>query len=325
MDRHAAPGGTSYQLTLSSHIQRALQTQTNDRVHPPANPITPSPMKPVDPTPAAAKKPRWAWAAAGLLPITAILPSCGAGQRDNPSFPLTVKKARAELGQMRSDPAALRRPVVVLGGWGDVMGFPPAHLAEQLRLATGDDRVLSIGFGGCMTFNACRGRVLKRIEAAFPSDSTEWTTQVDVVGFSMGGLVARYTAAPTDNDSPTRRLRIARLYTISTPHQGALMSRFVAPGALAKDMRAGSTFLRNLDRRLASADYDVVPYVRLGDTIVGAPNAAPRGQNPWWLPARPFSRSHTDAYRDPRLIADLARRLRNETPYTTEPAAPVPE
>ena len=32
-----------------------------------------------------------------------------------------------------------------------------------------------------------------------------------------------------------------------------------------------------------------------------------------------------EAYKDPRILADLAKRLRGETPYTTEPAAPLPE
>ncbi len=53
-------------------------------------------------------------------------------------------------------------------------------------------------------------------------------------------------------------------------------------------------------------------------------NAAPDGQTPWWLPARAWSRSHTDAYRDPRIIADIARRLRGEEAYATEPVEPLP-
>ncbi len=281
-------------------------------------------MNPETYSPEVVARPRLAWALAGLLPIAAYLSGCEMGKKHNPSFPLTVKRAESELIRMQADPVALRRPVVVLGGWGDMMGLPPAYLAEQLRLAVGDQRVISIGFGMCTTFDACRARTLKRIEAAYPSDDAGWTTEVDVIGFSMGGMVARDTAGPLDDDESGRRLRITRLYTISSPHQGAVMSQIVAPGSLAKDMRAGSDFLARLDRELTVADYPIIPYVRLYDTIVGAHNAAPYGQTPWWLPARPFSRSHGDAYRDPRLIADLARRLRGETPYTTEPAAEVP-
>jgi hypothetical protein len=30
------------------------------------------------------------------------------------------------------------------------------------------------------------------------------------------------------------------------------------------------------------------------------------------------------AFDDPRILADIARRLRNETPFSTLPAAPLP-
>lgn len=261
-----------------------------------------------------------------VLLFAAMLGVGCAGPRVNPSFPLSLKRAETELRRMHSDPKALPRPVVVLGGWGDLLGLPPAYLAEQLRLATGDDRVISIGFGGCDSFDECGQRVIQRVQEAFPTDGHDWTDEVDVVGYSMGGLVARYTAAPLPGDAePSRRLRVVRLFTISTPHRGAKIAKFAASGSLGQDMRAGSDFLQHLDKHLPAADYPIVPYVRLGDAVVGATNAAPHDQASWWLPRQPFSRSHNDAYRDPRLIAEIARRLRHETPYTTDPAAPVPQ
>lgn len=271
-------------------------------------------------------------ALAWLLSFAAFLPGCSVGGEVNPSFPLTVKQAKSDILLMRDDPVRLQRPVVVLGGWGDVTGYPPAHLAKQLRLATGDERVISIGFGMCNTFDACRDRVLKRVAAEFPPDAEGQAVEFDVIGFSMGGLVARYSAVPPEvppEVSPEEAealapIKIARLFTISTPHRGAVLAKAIAPGPLAMDMRAGSGFLKQLDQALDQADYPVFPYVRLGDAIVGASRAAPHGQTPWWLPARPFSSSHIDAYRDPRLIAELARRLRGEEAYTTEPATPVP-
>lgn len=273
---------------------------------------------------AAVKRGGMADVLAWLLSFAAFLPGCSVGKEINPSFPLTVKQAKSDLMLMRDDPVGLQRPLVVLGGWGDVTGLPPAHIAKQLRQATGDDRVISIGFAMCNTFDACRARVLRRVAEAFP-DGQGGAVEVDVVGFSMGGLVARYSAIPANDEDVVPPLRITRLYTISTPHRGAVLAQAIAPGPLATDMRAGSAFLEQLDDALASANYPVFPYVRLGDAIVGPVRSAPHNQTPWWLPARPFSSSHIDAYRDPRLIAELARRLRGETPYTTEPAGPVPE
>ena len=267
------------------------------------------------------------WLAVSLLPIALNLPGCAADKKVNPSFPLSIKQAQHELRVMPEEPVTLQRPVIVLGGWGDLLGLPPAKLAKQLRHATGDERVLSVGFGGCMTFDACRARLLDRIEQAYPSADPDWTTEVDVIGFSMGGIVARYTAAPTPETdaSEIKRLRIANLYTISTPHRGALMATVIAPGSLATDMRPGAEFMQSLDENLESADYPVIPYARLYDLTVGEFNAAPHNRNPYWVSPAPFTSPHRDAYKDPRIVADIARRLRGETPYTTEPASPLPE
>jgi hypothetical protein len=64
--------------------------------------------------------------------------------------------------------------------------------------------------------------------------------------------------------------------------------------------------------------------VRLGDIIVGAPNAAPEGLTPRWLPGEPLQDSHIGAMLDKRIIADVARRLRGEQPLTSDPPQPLP-
>ena len=60
------------------------------------------------------------------------------------------------------------------------------------------------------------------------------------------------------------------------------------------DMRAGSEFLRHLNDADEAAGYEVFPYVRLGDMIVGTPNAAPPGRDPWWVPAEPLQDADHD-------------------------------
>jgi hypothetical protein len=67
-----------------------------------------------------------------------------------------------------------------------------------------------------------------------------------------------------------------------------------------------------------------VPYVRLGDRIVGADHAAPAGRVAWWVPNPPMELAHVGASGDPRVRADVARRLRGETPLTKTPPAAVP-
>ncbi|MEL7087849.1 MAG: hypothetical protein AAGL98_05310, partial [Planctomycetota bacterium] len=86
-----------------------------------------------------------------------------------------------------------------------------------------------------------------------------------------------------------------------------------------------SAFLAYLDAAWTDADYTLIPYTRLGDPIVGEENTAPPGVTPWWVHTPPLHRSHQEAYLDPRICADLLRRLRGETPYTSAPATALPE
>jgi hypothetical protein len=45
---------------------------------------------------------------------------------------------------------------------------------------------------------------------------------------------------------------------------------------------------------------------------------------PIWVPNLLLEDSHLTAFSDPRIIGDIARRLRGETPFTSEPAEPLP-
>jgi hypothetical protein len=56
-----------------------------------------------------------------------------------------------------------------------------------------------------------------------------------------------------------------------------------------------------------------------------ASHAAPPGANPFWLPNPPLKMAHLGAIMDIRILADIARRLRGEEPFTQFPATPLPE
>lgn len=89
-------------------------------------------------------------------------------------------------------------------------------------------------------------------------------------------------------------------------------------------MRRDSTFLHELNATTPEHPYELFCYVRLNDSVVGAENAAPKGRWPWWVANVPFDFSHLGAGEDPRILVDIARRLRNEPPFATVPAAPLP-
>ncbi len=262
---------------------------------------------------------------ASVCGVAAVLMGCAGMGAENPSFDVSVSEACEALREMETEPARLERPVVVLAGLFDP-GVASWNLARQLRNLTGDDRVISVAFAGAWSFDACRERAIASVEEAFPSEEPAWTTEVDVVGISMGGLVARYAAMESeDQDEPVgRRLRINRLFTISTPHQGAALAAAPTLDARQRAMRKDSDFLKELNDRYEDTMYHLYPYVRLGDRMVGVENAAPPGEVPWWVPARFLQPDHLTASVDPRIVADIARRLRGESPFTSEPREPLP-
>ena len=260
----------------------------------------------------------------GLLCACMLLcGGCSADKPLNPSFALVYKDAKAVLHEMRLEPKPLERPLIVAAGIHDPGLIAPSVVRKLRNITSDDDRILSVSFFGLslLTFDACREHLVDAVEQAFPNDDPEVTTEVDVIGYSMGGLVARLAA--TENASG-KQLRIRRLFTISTPHRGAKLAGLPTLDDRTIDMRAGSAFLADLDSQLPNAAYELLTYTRLGDMIVGPENAGAPGASPWWVANPPFSSAHLSASTDPRILADIARRLRNEEPFATNPPAPLP-
>ena len=157
------------------------------------------------------------------------------------------------------------------------------------------------------------------------------TAEIDVVGISMGGLVARLAALPPGAragfgiDASLPRLDVRRLFTLATPHRGAKLAGVVAMDSSARDMKPGSAFLRRLDgaeREGGGREYELVCYARLRDVWVGARNTAPPGMDPIWAPTPTHDLAHMLVSRDRRILLDVARRLRGEAPVALEACAP---
>ncbi len=259
-----------------------------------------------------------------LLAVLSLLGGCAA-DRVNPTFPVTREDARYALEQMAAEPNPPDRPILVVSGWGD-WGGQARRTARELKNATGSDRVATVVFPLVFSMDACRDRVLEVMRERFPSDDPDQTMEVDIIGLSMGGLVARYAALPPGNGDPPRaRLNIRRLFTISSPHLGAQSAGIPFWDPLMHDMKPGSPFIRELNDARSSDPYPIIPYVRLTDTIVGADNAAPPGQTPYWVSNGFLETAHDGALNDPRILADIARRIRGETPFTAPSPAPLPQ
>lgn len=279
---------------------------------------------------------RWAAACAAVW-INFAFTGCSADHPLNPSFPLMYEAARADLRRMQSDKRPLQRPVIVCAGIFDP-GAGSKWVADRLRtMTTTPELVVDTGFWGCGDFEACRSHALAKFTRHFGTAMPDakgqpQTIEADAVGVSMGGIVARYAALhrlPADPPGP--RLNLRRLFTIGSPHHGAAWWDRAPWDQRGTAMRPAGPLIRRLElawkiaRETKSPDaYEVFAYVRLGDQVVGEPNAAGPDGRLWWTGNPALEFAHLQAFDDPRILVDIARRLRGEEPFTTEPCAPLP-
>ena len=262
----------------------------------------------------------------GRILSTGCLLICFVGcaeQPINPSFPVTTPQARAKIHLMRTDPQPLERPLVVVGGFLDPNIRAPltAHFFSGL---TRSAKIIPVSLAFCGSFEDCRATIIAAVDKNCPSTDNQWTSEVDVVGMSLGGLASRYAAAPDRLNNSSRRLRIARLFSVSSPQNGATLAQIISLCEFHHDMQPGSQFLQTLASNDAQAGYKLYPYVLLHDEIVGAKYSAPPGVNPWWAANPPLISPHLAAMIDDRILADIALRLRGEPPFTRDPAAALP-
>jgi pimeloyl-ACP methyl ester carboxylesterase len=213
--------------------------------------------------------------------------------------------------RLRENPVALPRPVVIVSGYLDP-GIASQGIAKALAQLTTGDRADFLVFNprnpeSVQEAAVELGEFISR-ELTGSAGAIE-TPEVDVVGLSLGGVVARLAAEETVR---WPRLNIRRLFTIASPHTGAELAprfRFLSP--VLDDISPGSTFLAELNARTAVHDYEFVPYAIRNDGIVGYENQAPPGENAYWVRGRLFG-SHLAVNMDDTILTDIALRLRGE-------------
>jgi pimeloyl-ACP methyl ester carboxylesterase len=229
----------------------------------------------------------------------------------NPAFAPTPEQI-ANLKRDAGGAPEPERPLVIISGY-----HSPPFPAMVVRGLLGS-------FGACrrdstlVISDFCAWRIEQAVESALKAmRSKGWANgeAVDVVGISMGGVVARVLAADCG-------IKIARLYTLASPHLGARITRFVRPDAAARELieaRNGkaSPLLKRLDTCLYHTIGELTCYAMLRDWMVGATNTAPPGYTPLWLdtnrPLAPWL-SHFSITSDRRVMADLACRLMKMQP-----------
>jgi hypothetical protein len=266
-----------------------------------------------------------------------LLPGCIALPERNAALGLTRSAASIERARMTQAPVALARPVVVLNGYRGLPTLASRVSRKLCETTSGEPSdFLAISYWGSTDLDGIAAEVVRRVDERWRSEDPERTIEIDVVGISMGGLVARWAAIEPERRVRTgasaagqtappgpggKRLRIARLFTLASPHDGAAMANVIAPDAAARDMRTGSAFLAALDGALPGAPYELVCYAQTNDKMVGALHAAPEGRQVIWCSGT-WTFSHFMVADNPIFLVDIARRLRGEAPVLKECGAP---
>ncbi len=253
----------------------------------------------------------------------------------NPAFPASDEAIDRELVRMRANPKSLERPVLVLGGYRSPRPSP-AGLARSLTALTSGRPVdfLAVSYPRASLVREALTTIHDALHARGWLQPDGTPIEMDVCAISMGGLVARAGAATPPivgtpwpagfRATPTRTfapLRIKRLFTLATPHRGASLALHTTPDPAAEDMLPGSSFLAALDRALPSATFEMTCYTRLGDRWVGSWNTSPAGIGVIWTPPV-WLGNHFVVQYCPRILADMARRLRGEKPLAQPAALP---
>lgn len=157
-----------------------------------------------------------------------------------------------------------RHPIVLLPGWAG-SGRELLSLERHLRLELGR-RVIRVGLGGgfeCIRRSAAR--VAEIVERCASEDGAE---SVDVVGYSLGGLVATQLLKFCDE----KRL-VRNVITLGTPHRGSPSARAAARvfGGLSESlwqMLPGSEFLTKLAREAVPAGSALISVAGSTDVLV---------------------------------------------------------
>ncbi|MEU7023167.1 alpha/beta fold hydrolase [Streptomyces sp. NPDC046203] len=155
------------------------------------------------------------------------------GASDHP--PVSAPDRAPEQQPNGGDP----RPVVLLHGFVDNRSVFVVLRRALARAGRGRDRVESFAYSPFTRDLRTAADALARQVAELLARSGH--TEVDLVGHSLGGLIARYYVQHLGGDA-----RVRTLVMLGTPHSGTAFGRPVDAHPLIRQMRPGSEVLREL-------------------------------------------------------------------------------
>ncbi|MBV8780141.1 MAG: alpha/beta fold hydrolase [Phycisphaerae bacterium] len=122
--------------------------------------------------------------------------------------------------------------IILDGIWSRPWRWEPLRATLEQRI--GPAEIFRYDCSGVYTFETSAQRLIDRIR--------QIDGPVNLIGFSMGGLVVR-TACLMEPNLPVRRAAF-----LNTPHSGSVLA-WLLPLAGVKQMRPGSPLLRQLERQ----------------------------------------------------------------------------
>jgi triacylglycerol lipase len=140
-----------------------------------------------------------------------------------------------------TESTASRNRVVLLHGIDDTSDLF-RHMSPRLRSVGLQTHAMNlVPRNGDAGLDHLAGQLAAWVEANLAAEQS-----IDLVGFSMGGLVARYYIQRLGGIG-----RVRRFITISSPHKGT-WAAFLRGNRGARQMRPGSEFLEDLNRDAAT-------------------------------------------------------------------------
>jgi pimeloyl-ACP methyl ester carboxylesterase len=136
-------------------------------------------------------------------------------------------------------PTEAKPPVVLLHGFIDNRSV--FLLLRRSLLQHGRQQIESLNYSPL----TCDIRIAAELLGRHIEEICERTgsSQVDVVGHSLGGLIARYYVQRLGGD-----LRVRTLVTLGTPHSGTRVAPLANAHPIVRQMRPGSELLEELTR-----------------------------------------------------------------------------
>lgn len=200
---------------------------------------------------------------------------------------------------------------ILVPGFKDDIHFL-AKLAKRLEAAGFVAECISPQpSNGAAPIELLAGQVARAITARFAPEQP-----LNLVGFSMGGLICRTYVQHLGGSTRTRRL-----ITLATPHQGTY-SAYLLNRPAGYQMRPGSAFLATLNEDLAALARVRVTsiWTPLDVTIVPAHSSRlPIGEMvAIWSPF------HATLPSDPRVVQAVVRALRQPVEVGEQTKPPIP-